>query len=192
MDSKINTSSIEIERIVEIKKRLSNSTKLCGKTKIITIDGPSGSGKTTLAKFISNFLEGSYIIHMDELYNGWEQPLNEKLFNNIFNWIIKPISESEPITYFKFDWINYKRLEKRTIESYSNIIIEGVGSNNLKTRQFSNLKIWIEADANLTLSRVLNRDGYKIKKHMLVWREKEKLYFANNNVKINSDLYFKT
>jgi uridine kinase len=46
---------------------------------IITIDGPAGSGKTTLAQKLVNDLSDAQVIHMDDLYEGWNDPLSAKL-----------------------------------------------------------------------------------------------------------------
>ena len=49
---------------------------------IIAIDGPAGAGKTTLAHDIKLALAKRYSIteiHMDDLYDGWENALTSQL-----------------------------------------------------------------------------------------------------------------
>ena len=49
---------------------------------IITIDGVAGAGKTTLASYMADEYKDRasvYIIHLDDLYDGWVDPLGESL-----------------------------------------------------------------------------------------------------------------
>ena len=71
----------------------------------------------------------------------------------------------------------------------SNAARSWVGSSNLRTRTYSCLKIWIEANPAITLNRVLNRDGQHILEEMKTWQEKEKSYFAQHEVKNHSDIW---
>ena len=41
-------------------------------TQVIAVDGPSGAGKTTLAARLSDALHGAPVVHMDDLYPGWD------------------------------------------------------------------------------------------------------------------------
>ena len=81
----------------ELADKVNQSSKKCGQTKIIVIDGPAGSGKTTLAKSLSRLLENCPIIHMDEIYDGWENALSPTTFSDLANWIIKPLLEIQDL-----------------------------------------------------------------------------------------------
>ena len=89
MDSLNGTDLPELLNVIQ------NSSALCGDTRIVTIDGPAGSGKTTLAndlasEFAKKIGEIS-VIHLDELYEGWDDALGSKLFERIEAWILAPI-----------------------------------------------------------------------------------------------------
>ena len=66
----------------KVKSAIANSDALCGETKIVTIDGPAGSGKTTLADELSISLSDGNgpmsVVHLDELYEGWDDALGQK------------------------------------------------------------------------------------------------------------------
>ena len=65
---------------MEYLKLLSELRKVkSDKSFIIAIDGPAGSGKTTLAQKLVNDLSDAQVIHMDDLYDGWNDPLSAKL-----------------------------------------------------------------------------------------------------------------
>lgn len=183
---------ISNNKVLELVFKIKKSQNYCGKSKIVSIDGPSGSGKTTLATKLKQNLDNCEVVHMDQIYSGWGVSFNENLFDDIFNWIIKPIQSNNPIVYKPFNWNENKRSGKINIENYKNIIIEGVGSCNSFTEAYSCLKIWVEGDSKQTLKRVLNRDGYKIEKEMKRWQEKEKIYFDQHKVKQRADILFFT
>ena len=53
---------------------------------VLAIDGPAGSGKSTLAGEVARGFAGTYeieVIHLDELYNGWDEALSDELFQNL-------------------------------------------------------------------------------------------------------------
>jgi adenylylsulfate kinase-like enzyme len=79
----------------KIKSAIETSVAGCGETKLVTIDGPAGSGKTTLAKELSISMSDASgpmsVVHLDELYEGWNDALGQKLFDRIEAWILAPI-----------------------------------------------------------------------------------------------------
>ena len=87
----------QVSPITELIHQIDSSSVTCGETKLICIDGPAGSGKTTLATSLSKLLDKAHLIHMDEIYDGWEQALTEKTTNNLIKWIISPFISKQPI-----------------------------------------------------------------------------------------------
>lgn len=155
---------------------------------LIAVDGPAGSGKTTFAKALSEYLPKSAVVHMDEIYNGWDDALTESLSDNLLNWMIQPFKEKRPIKYPVFDWHQSRYLEIKTLEELDFLILEGVGSGS--NRVFSELDylIWIEADLKLGLERVKLRDGEEVAQQMAKWRELEAAWFKENQTKENAHL----
>ena len=39
---------------------------------VIGVDGPSGAGKTRLAEQLADTLDGAGVVHLDDLYPGWD------------------------------------------------------------------------------------------------------------------------
>jgi uridine kinase len=173
----------------ELVIKVNESSKKCGQTKLVVIEGPAGSGKTTLAKSLSGLLENCPILHMDEIYDGWENALTPKTFHDIANWIISPILESKSIEYFKYDWILEKRIEKVVINLPKVIIIEGVGTSSFEISKHACLQLWIEVNEETGIKRVLNRDGLHIQEQMEKWQTQESKFFIENNSKENSDIW---
>ena len=67
---------------------------------IIAIDGPAGAGKTTLALDIKLALAQRYSIteiHMDDLYDGWDNALTSQL-TEVLEHVVKSHKNCAPIT----------------------------------------------------------------------------------------------
>jgi len=168
------------------------SAILCGNTRVILIDGPAGSGKTTFAHHLAQALGGCPVISMDELYNGWDKPLNEELYARITQQIITPIKQESNAHYQKYDWHGGNFSNWIEVEPVDYLIIEGVGAMHPKNLGNACLKIWLEANEKLLLKRVLGRDGEHIREQMLVWQKMEREYFKKFKVAENADFALQT
>lgn len=176
----------------KIQGAIEASPELCGDTKIVTIDGPAGSGKTTLANELSIALSDSSgamsVIHLDELYEGWDGALDAKLFERISAWILTPIKNGINPKHLKYDWYQGKYTTWSEVPLTSVVIIEGVGSGHASMRQSVSQAIWVEAAEDLLLDRVIQRDGESIRDEMLIWKVREQNYFDSNDVKGSAHL----
>ncbi len=173
----------------EVAIQISKLEARCQDVKLITIDGPAGSGKTTLAKQLSSHLDDCPIISMDDLYDGWRDALNPELWQRIYDQILEPFLQDNPAQIQKFDWKLRQFTDWVTVPVSSHLIIEGVGASHPFIANCSVLNIWIEADQDLLLDRVLKRDGEEIRDEMLRWQLLEKAYFDEYSIKQNADLH---
>jgi len=97
---------------------------------IATVDGWAGAGKTTLASFLEkNFADklSVFTLHMDDLYDGWSDPLGEKLTAKLQEIVKAHISRSSYRTT-RYDWFKNAPGEEFEIPVTDFLIIEGVGS----------------------------------------------------------------
>ena len=179
----------QVCNLSDLVQNVNSSSKKCGKTKIVVIDGPAGSGKTTLAKSLSGLLENCPIIHMDEIYEGWENALSPKTSQDLVEWIINPLLEDKSIEYIKYDWHLEQRIEKVVINNPKVMIIEGVGASVSEISKHACLKLWIEVNEETGINRVLTRDGLQIQEQMKKWQSQESKFFIENNSKENSDIW---
>ena len=166
---------------------IESSDAQCGDTKIVTIDGPAGSGKTTLANELASELrhasEVVSVVHMDELYEGWDDALGQKLFDRIEAWILAPIRNGLGPNFLKYDWHQGKYASWSELPLTPVVIIEGVGSGHSSLRECVSQAIWVEADDHLLLDRVVQRDGEGVRDEMLLWKARELSYFDLHDVK---------
>ena len=179
----------QVCNLSDLVQNVNSSSKKCGQTKIVVIDGPAGSGKTTLAKSLSGLLENCPIIHMDEIYEGWENALSPKTSQDLVEWIINPLLEDKSIEYIKYDWNLEQRIEKVVINNPQVMIIEGVGASVSEISKHACLKLWIEVNEETGINRVLTRDGLQIQEQMKKWQTQESKFFIENNSKENSDIW---
>jgi uridine kinase len=61
------------------------------------------------------------------------------------------------------------------------LILEGVGSSQLKVRPYLSASIWIDIDANKGLGRVIARDGEAISHPMQNWLNLQEQHFLAND-----------
>jgi len=170
---------------------IENSLPKCGQVRVVTIDGPAGSGKTTLATNLASKLEQASVIHLDELYEGWDKSLDQVLFERIQAWILKPLENGLPPKHLRYDWGKSAFTSWNEIDYAPVVIIEGVGSGHTSLRQQVSQAIWIEADEDLLLERVVKRDGESVRAEMLIWQERERAYFELHEVKNSANLHLR-
>ena len=137
------------------------------KTTLIAIDGVAGSGKTTLALKLANDLTDSYVVHMDDLYDGWNNPLSQKLTARVISQLLNPISKQMSVSYQVFSWKLNRFTDFKSVSQSKYLILEGVGAAQREFRPYINKIIWIECDPNLGYNRVIARDGEQVKQEML-------------------------
>lgn len=156
--------------------------------RMIAIDGPAGAGKSTLAKRIkSNLQEQSglktAIVHMDDLYDGWENALTDQLTKTLINQILVPVSLAKNFSYRKYNWLSGSFGDFSEEDSPEILILEGVGSGQKATRRYLDQLIWIDIDAETGLQRVLQRDGDYLENEMRVWQMRESSHFSKENTR---------
>lgn len=165
-----------------------------GQTHVIAIDGRAGSGKTTFADNLGLYLSRKRkieILHLDEIYSGWDTALGENLTLTL-NSIISTLRECKSPTLDIYNWGSSAFDSKRTIPTCDVLIIEGVGSAQRIVRDVSTVSIWLEIDPRIGLERVLARDGREIEAQMSAWQISEEKHFISESTKENVDFVFST
>ena len=182
----INFPDVEFEPILSAISEIS-----AHKTEpiLIAIDGPAGSGKTSLANQLSNKLNSATTIHMDDLYNGWDDALTPTLTRHLEEWILDPLTQQATVKYQKFDWTSSEYGSPIEVRDIELLILEGVGAAQEIIRQKADLTIWIEVGPQIGLARVLNRDGDQLLPYMLKWQERERAHFLKDQTKENCQIF---
>ena len=158
---------------------------------IITIDGVAGAGKTTLAAFMaSEYQERTsvQIIHMDDLYQGWEDPLGAALTEKLVA-IAQCHLDQIPLQMQRYDWQEDRPGENFTVGPTQLLILEGVGSGQRSIRDLVETKIWIDLEPIVGLRRVLARDGFQIEAQMVDFLEAQRAHFLEEGTRDAADFH---
>lgn len=177
------------------------SEPVTGEVRIITIDGPAGAGKSTMAAHLARLLAvrpfgDAPIVHMDDLYRGWDDALTPQLSATLKDQILKPISLGKRGGYRAWDWEKGSPGQVVTIPRHPFLILEGVGASQRVVRPFASTMVWIDIDPKFGLARVIGRDAPKVKdpdlfeRQMQAWQGEELLHFEQERTFDASHLRF--
>ena len=156
---------------------------------LLAIDGPAGAGKTTLAAQ----LEAEYsahstvrTIHMDDLYDGWDEALGQSLTDTLQAITAAYLSGNHCTIKF-FDWHLMKFDREEVIAPTDYLILEGVGAAQKVVREAGAITYWLDIDDETGLQRVLARDGAHIEMQMLQWQIQQSVHFAKDQTRENCE-----
>ncbi len=158
----------------------------CGTTWLVCIDGPSGSGKTTLADRLATALGGPPVLHMDDLYPGWDglaaavPLLNEQ--------VVAPLAAGRAACYCRYDWHREEFAEKRDLGMPELLIVEGAGCGARLIAERAVLLVWVEAPRDVRFRRGIARDGETYRPHWERWARQEAAHFAAEATACRADL----
>jgi len=161
---------------------------------VIAIDGPAGAGKTTLATNLALALAQDLsvqIIHMDDLYDGWQNALGSQLSETLTH-IVSSHKSGRKVNFSRYDWFKSTFKEAEEIPEADLLILEGVGSGQLAIRDELAALIWIDIDRSLGLERVISRDGDSIKAQMQLWLTEQEQHFAHQGTQNAADFILTT
>lgn len=185
MDQMVKAKNMTNPSLETILTQIQSAKPKAPSTITVAVDGPAGSGKTTLARRIESSFPNKKIqvIHMDDLYNGWDDALTSQLTKTLVNQILTPISEGKPFGFRKYDWLSKRFGELKSLKVPDLLILEGVGSGQKAARKFLDHLIWIDIDMEVGLQRVLGRDGDYLETEMRMWQLRESDHFRVDNTR---------
>ena len=155
---------------------------------LIAIDGRAGAGKTTLAARFFDELSVDKrvdVIHMDDLYDGWENALDEGLTKTLES-IVNAHQKKEGFEIDIFNWQSMSFDSKRQINPVDILILEGVGAGQKVVRDAGATLYWLDIDADDGIARVLKRDGNQIASQMKQWQIAQEIHFLRDMTRENA------
>ena len=155
---------------------------------LIAIDGRAGAGKTTIAARFSEELSVDKtveVIHMDDLYDGWENALDEHLTKTLES-IVNAHQKKEGFEIDIFNWQSLSFDSKRQINPVDILILEGVGAGQKVVRDAGATLYWLDIDADDGIARVLKRDGNQIASQMKQWQIAQEIHFLRDMTRENA------
>ena len=166
------------EAITEALRVIGHAQPRCGATKVVAIDGPSGAGKTGFAAALAVRLPGAHVLHMDDLYPGWDGLA--QAVADLHDQILAPIARGERAAYRRWDWEHDHYADWQDLPATSLLLVEGVGAGAGRNADFESVLIWLEADRDVRFRRGIERDAQAYLPHWSRWAEQEDaLFFAD-------------
>jgi uridine kinase len=156
---------------------------------LYAIDGPAGAGKTTYAAQLEAELSVNATvktIHMDDLYNGWDNALSNAL-SEILDRISTAHLAGRECVIKKFNWSTMHFDSEEIITPTYFLIIEGVGAAQQIVRESGAITYWLDIDPEIGLQRVLARDGAHIEVQMRQWQIDQDKHFARDETRENCE-----
>lgn len=181
------------ELIQEITDKVLDQVELGNAAPIVLIDGRSNSGKSTFAKSLQEnlFRQGeslTRVIHMDDLYPGWEGLSLGADYLNRF--ILEPLNKKLTASWQQWDWSINQRGAWMEFSGGTPLIIEGCGALSDRASSVAFLRIWLEAKEPVRQSRWLEREGNLDKFEM--WAAQELDFYAREKSLELADLVITT
>jgi chloramphenicol 3-O-phosphotransferase len=172
--------------IAALAQRVRAAAPRCGATRLVCIDGPSGSGKTTLAARLAAALGGPPVLHMDDVYPGWDGlaasvPL-------LHEQVVAPLVAGRPAGYRRYDWQRGEFAEVHDLGTPELLVVEGAGCGARLIADRAVLLVWIEAPREVRFRRGIARDGEAYRPHWERWARQEAALFAAEATACRADV----
>lgn len=172
-----------VETVGLLSTHLLDAPARCGASRLLCVDGPAGSGKSTLADRLASALGGAPVVHMDDLYEGWDQDLGSPLAARVEAWLLLPWCSGLAGKHLRFDWAQGRFTEWVEVPAAPVLVLEGCGAGSATLRGHSSALIWVEAPADVRLRRGLARDGEAMAPQWRAWQEREAAHFARDGTR---------
>jgi len=162
----------------------------CGATKVVAVDGPSGAGKTDFATALFERLPGAQLLHMDDLYPGWDGL--EQAVADVHDQVLAPLARGEQARYRRWDWVRDRYAEWHSLPATDLLLLEGVGSGARPGWHLESALIWLEADRDVRFRRGIERDDELYLPYWRSWAAREEALFAVDGTRSRADLIIDT
>ncbi|GAA5112123.1 uridine kinase family protein [Pseudonocardia adelaidensis] len=172
--------------IAALAQRVRTAAPRCGPTRLVCIDGPSGSGKTTLAARLAAALDDPPVLHMDDIYPGWDGlaasvPL-------LHEQVVAPLAAGRSAAYRRYDWHRGGFAEAHDLGIPEVLVVEGAGCGARLIADRAVLLVWIEAPRDERFRRGIARDGETYRPHWERWARQEEAHFAVEGTALRADI----
>jgi uridine kinase len=156
-----------------------------GAGRLICVDGPAGSGKTTLAQELADLAPAARVVHMDDLYPGWDGlPLVDAQLESL----LRPLAAGQDGSYRRYDWHMGRFAETVSMPPVDLLVVEGVGSGSSRIEDLVTVLVWVQAPYDTRMRRGIERDGDAFAPHWEAWARAEDNLFARERTAERADL----
>ncbi|PZF85938.1 uridine kinase family protein [Jiangella anatolica] len=157
---------------------------------LVAVDGPAGSGKTTLAGRLAALLGDAPVVHMDDLYPGWDGLAAAAVA--VAPEVLAPLAAGRPARYRRWDWAASRWAGWVDVAPAPVVIVEGCGSGSTPGAPYLSLLLWVEAPHDVRQARGFERDGDGFRPHWSRWARQEDALFAAERTRERADVRIDT
>lgn len=157
---------------------------------LIAIDGRCAAGKTTLAETLQKKYNCN-VIHMDDFYLRPEQRTKERYkepggnidYERFLVEVLIPLKEGRAFSYCPYDCKTQTMGECLMVEPKLLTIVEGSYSCHPKFREYYDMHIFLDVDADEQLRRIRKRGGEEaLQMFRAKWIPLEEAYIRANRL----------
>lgn len=159
-------------------------------SRVVAIDGPAGAGKTTLAGRLAAELGGAPVLHMDDIYPGWDGLA--AAVPRLVEWVLEPLARREQAGYRRWDWAAGRYAEWHRLPDAPVLVLEGCGCGARAAAAYLTLLLWLEAPEPVRRRRGIARDGDAFAPHWRRWADQEDALFSVEQTRSRADLRIDT
>lgn len=180
----------EIDRILEKVRSLPPGVQ------VVAIDGGCASGKTTLARALEKSL-GAGVVHTDDFFLPGGLRTEERLaqpggnihYERFLAEVLPRLRGQNGFSYRCFDCHRMELGGERRVKGADIYIVEGAYSCHPVFGDYMNLKIFIHAEKEIRLQRILRREGETaLQSFRERWIPMEEAYFREYRIKERADM----
>lgn len=158
----------------------------CGSTRVIAVDGRAGSGKTTVADRLAAALGDAPVVHMDDLYPGWDGLADGVAM--LVRHVLEPLAAGRRATYPRWDWHHSTWGGRVDVPEADVLLVEGCGSGSRAAARYLSLLVWVHAPEPVRKARALARDGELFRPHWERWARQEDALFSVERTRERADV----
>jgi uridine kinase len=155
-----------------------------GAGRLVCIDGPAGSGKTTLGRAVAD-LTGATVVHTDALMDGWRglDAVPRQLVG-----LCEALADGRTGRYDVYSWLRGRYTRTAEVAPGDWLVVEGVASGCCAIEPWTTTLVWVEADPEVRLTRVLSRDGIDVEPHIEQFQVDEQALFARERTRERAEI----
>jgi uridine kinase len=147
----------------------------------VLVDGRSGSGKTELADLLASRWPDAQVVHLDDIYPGWDGL--DAASGHVADFLL-----GERPRWRRWDWANGAAAEWHDLDPRRPLLVEGCGALSRANRGLADAGVWVELDDAHRKTRALARDGSTYEPHWERWAAQEEKFLAREDPRSLADV----